>query len=606
VNSSDIAALVKQAVDIVEVVGQVVPLRRAGSRHVGLCPFHREKTPSFYVDSSSQMYHCFGCGTGGDVLSFVMKHQNLSFVDAVQHLADRYHVNLPQRDPSHPAAAKLAEASRSEQEQLYKVMEVATDFFSGQLRHPENGKLARDYLRKRALPSDLVEMERLGYALPQWDGLLRHLQSNKIDPELGIRAGLLARSARDQGRVYDRFRNRLIFPIRDERSRVVAFGGRILSSETQDEPKYLNSPENPVFHKGRMLYQFARAREACRQVRQMVLVEGYMDLLAFHTQRFYRVVATLGTALTPHQVRLLLRHVDEVILAYDGDESGERAMLRALPLFLQEELGASCIRFPEQMDPDDFLRARGLAAFENLLQRREELGVHAVRQTLESWDGTMAGKTKVLTELQPIYQSTRQPVLKSEYLRLIAERMALPETVIQRQLQREPRYSGRIKSAPQPAAPLRLTQFHSLEENIVRVMLQHPDLIGEVKESGAINCFQEGPLRSVADVITRVPYPPYGDFNPSLIHDQLPGSELRECFTGLLLDPCDLSDARLQMEDWLEAVLMRQQKQRRLDLREALRQAEQDGDQAQIRELLAEIQGLSFPKKRAVDSRDDV
>ncbi len=216
-----------------------------------------------------------------------------------------------------------------------------------------------------------------------------------------MKAGLLARSSRDQGRCYDRFRNRLIFPIRDERSRVVAFGGRILGSETQDEPKYLNSPENPVFHKGRMLYQFARAREACRQVRQVLLVEGYMDLLAFHAQGFYRVVATLGTALTSHQVRLLSRHVDEVVFAYDGDEAGERAMLRALPLFLQEELAVSCIRFPEQMDPDDFLRTKGLAAFEDLVQRREDLGAYAIRKALETWDGTMTGKTKVLGELQP-------------------------------------------------------------------------------------------------------------------------------------------------------------------------------------------------------------
>jgi DNA primase len=603
---SDVAALVKQAVDIVEVVGQVVALRRAGSRHVGLCPFHQERTPSFYVDTSSQMFHCFGCGAGGDVLSFVMKHQNLSFGDAIEHLADRFHINLPKKDPRHPESTKVAEASRTEQEQLYRVMDVAADFFSRQLHHPETGKLARDYLRKRALPPDLVERERLGYALPQWDGLLRHLQGNKIDPEIGVKAGLVARSTRDQSRFYDRFRNRLIFPIRDDRSRVVAFGGRILSSETPDEPKYLNSPENPVFHKGRMLYQLAKAREACRQVRQVILVEGYMDLLAFHAQGFHRVVATLGTALTAHQVRLLSRHMDEVVLAYDGDESGERAMLRALPLFLQEELAVSCIRFPEQMDPDDFLKTGGLGAFEKLLQKREELGTYSIRKTLEGWDGTIAGKAKVIADLQPIYQNTRQPVLKSEYLRLIADRMAVPETVLQHQLQHASRHVGKVKSSPQSAAPLRLNQFHSLEENIVRVMLQHPDLIEEVKESGVIGCFQEAALRSLAEIVTRVSHPPHGDFIPSQVHDLLPAPELRECLTRLLLDPCDLSDARLHMGDWLDAVQLRHQKQRRLDLREALRQAEQEGDQAQIRKLLAEIQDLNFPRRRAEDARDNV
>jgi DNA primase len=596
---SDLATLVKQAVDIVEVVGQSVPLRRAGSRHVGLCPFHREKTPSFYVDSNNQMYHCFGCGSGGDVLSFVMKHQNLTFVDAIQYLADRYHLNLPQKDPSRPESARLTEASKSEQEQLYRVMELATDFFARQLKLPEIGKGARDYLRKRALPPDLMETEQLGYALPHWDGLSKHLQSCKIDLDLGVKAGLLARSSRDQGRLYDRFRNRLIFPIRDDRSRVVAFGGRILAAEAQDEPKYLNSPETPVFHKGRMLYQIARAREACRQVRQMVLVEGYMDLLAFHAQAFYRVVATLGTALTAHQVRLLARHADEVVLAYDGDDAGERAMLRALPLFLEEDLAVSCIRFQDHMDPDDFLRMRGLAEFENLVQKRQDLGAYAIRKALENWDGTMTGKTKVIAELQPIYRNSRQPVLKAEYLRLIADRLAVSEAVIQRQLQQEAHRPGRPRSASPPPAPLTLSQSHSLEENILRMMIQHPEMIEEVKESGAIDCFQETGLRSIAEVVTQVSCSPEGDFSAGVVHEQLPDPELKDCFTRLLLDPYDLNDARMHLRDWLDALRKRDHKQRQSDLREALRQAEQSGDQVKIRKLVAEIQGLHSAQKRA-------
>jgi DNA primase len=604
---SDLAALVKQAVEIVEVVGQVVPLRRAGSRHVGLCPFHREKTPSFYVDSNNQMYHCFGCGSGGDVLSFVMKHQNLSFVDAIQYLADRYHINLPQRDSFRPESARLSEASKSEQDQLYTLMESATDYFARQLKLSEIGKAARDYVRKRALPPDLVETERLGYALPQWDGLLSHLRSCRIDPGLGVKAGLLATSSRDQGRFYDRFRNRLMFPITDERKRVVAFGGRILSGGTQDEPKYLNSPESPVFHKGRMLYQIARAGEACRQVRQVVLVEGYMDLLAFHAHGFYRVVATLGTALTQHQVRLLSRRVDEVVLAYDGDDAGERAMLRALPLLLQEELAASCIRFPEQMDPDDFLRVKGLAAFEKLVQRREDLGVYAIRKVLQGWDGTITGKAKILAELQPIYRSVRQPVLESEYLRLIADRLAISETDIQRHFRHEAhRPPGRSQTAVPPPAPMRLAQTHSLEENILRMMIQHPEMVEDVKESGAIECFQETGLRSIAEVVIRGFSTADGPFRPGAVYEQLPDSELKDCFTKLLLDPYDLKDARLQLQDWLDALRRRGHKRRRLDLREALRQAEQSGDQVQIRKLLSEIQGLNLSPDGTTQARDNV
>lgn len=603
---SDIATLVKQAVDIVEVVGQVVPLRRSGSRHVGLCPFHHEKTPSFHVDSNSQFYHCFGCGAGGDVLSFVMKHQNLPFADAIEQLADRYHINLPQKDARDPRTAKSVEAARNEQVQIYEVIALAADFFHRQLQDALIGKPARDYLLQRALPPTLAESERLGYALPQWDGLVKHLQDRRVDLNLGVKAGLLARSSRDQARYYDRFRNRLMFPIRDERGRVVAFGGRILAGETKDEPKYLNSPEHPVFQKGRMLYQLSRAREACRQVRQVLLVEGYMDLLAFHAQDFHRVVATLGTALTPHQVRLLSRHFEEVVLAYDGDEAGERAMRRALPLFLQEELPVSCVRFPERMDPDDFLRTLGLAAFEGLLQQREELGAYAIRKTLETWDGTVMGKTRVLAELQPIYQSARQPVLKSEYRRLIAGRMALSEGVIQDQLEHEKRPSGRARASAPGPAPRALEHLHSLEEKILRVMIQHPELIGKVTESGALGCFQETALKVIAGVLTQLPHPPEGEFNPHMVYDQLPDPEVKDCFTRLLLDPYDLSEAWLQMQDWLEAVRKRECRQRHCDLREALRQAEHKGDQAQIRELLAQIQGLNFSRKTTADSRDNV
>ena len=232
---------------------------------------------------------------------------------------------------------------------------------------------------------------------------------------------------------------RLIFPIRDERGAIVAFGGRILSQDEKNEPKYLNSPETPVYHKGRMLYQYAVAREACRKVRQVLLVEGYMDLLAFHAQGFYRVAATLGTALTSQQVRLLSRMCDEVVLAYDGDDAGERAMLRALPLFLSEELSVSCIRFPDGLDPDDFLKKFGLAELERLIEHREELGAYAVRKAVSSWDGSSAGRVQIFSELQPIFQTVRQPLLKSEYLRIIADRFSITEEVAEAQLLHEKR-----------------------------------------------------------------------------------------------------------------------------------------------------------------------
>jgi len=617
VSPSDEATLVKQAVDIVDVIGQFVPLRRSGNRHLGLCPFHQEKTPSFQVDAENQFYYCFGCGSGGDVLSFVMKHQNLSFGEALSYLADRYHIDLPEKEHSHGVSGAVTEEARKEREQLSKVLQLAADFFYSQLHHSETGKVARDYIRQRALPDAVVETERLGYAPAQWDGLLKHLKGLGVDAEAGITAGLLARGGKDKDRVYDRFRNRLIFPITNERGQIVAFGGRSLAAETQDEPKYLNSPETPVYHKGRMLYQLARAREACRQVRQVVLVEGYMDLLSFHAHELYRVVATLGTALTTQQVRLLSRVADEVVMAYDGDDAGEKAMLRGLPLFLQEEVPVVCVRFPDGMDPDDFLKTRGLAAFEALVQHGEDLGTYAIRKALDGWDGTTNGKGKVLSELQPLFDSVRQPLLKAEYLRLISDRLSLSEKVIQSQLEHgkhhagstgyggyagsTTRQAGHAAKAPGPsrrAVASRISRTESLEEKILRMMVKYPDLIEDVRASDAITYFQEPRLKAIAEVLAHIPCPSPGVTLAASVYDALQDLELKELFTRFLLESADICEARVQLHDWLGALLEREIKQKRMELRAPLRQAEHEGNSEQVRQLLLQIQNLCSAKKR--------
>ena len=331
----------------------------------------------------------------------------------------------------------LFEASREERRKILAALACAADFFYRQLHMSSDGRVARDYIAARGLPKEVVEAQKLGYAPAGKDRLFDHLKKNGIEPALAAKAGLLGQSSNDPLKFFDRFRNRLIFPIRDEQDRIIAFGGRILNQGEGNEPKYLNSPETPVYHKGRMLYQYSVARQACGKTRQVLLVEGYMDLLAFHVHGFHRVVATLGTALTSQQVRLVGRMSDEVVLAYDGDEAGQKAMLRALPLFLAEELSVSCIRFPEGLDPDDFLKKFGLPELERLVEQREELGAYAVRKAVSTWDGSSAGKMKIFAELQSVFQSVRQPLLRSEYLRIISDRFLITEKVAEEQLLHE-------------------------------------------------------------------------------------------------------------------------------------------------------------------------
>lgn len=601
---SGIATLVKQAVDIVDVIGRVVPLRRSGNRHVGLCPFHQEKTPSFQVDAENQLYYCFGCGSGGDVLSFVMRHQNLGFSEAVKFLSERYNIPLPQKD--HAETDELLLASQKERERMLAAVECAADFFYRQLHMSPEGRIARDYIVRRELPPVVVESQKLGYSPAKWDGLLEHLKKNGIEPALGVKAGLLTQSSNDPGKFFDRFRNRLIFPIKDERGRVVAFGGRSLSQdEQQNEPKYLNSPETPLYHKGRMLYQYGTAREACRQARQVILVEGYMDLLAFHAKGFHRVVATLGTALTSHQVRLLSRISDEVVLAYDGDQAGERAMLRALPLFLQEELSISCIRFPDDMDPDDFLKKRGLSELEHLVAYREELGAYAIRKMLSEWDGTAAGRSRFFSELRPIFQVVKQPILKSEYLRIIADRFDISEELAEAQLLHEKhgkveKPQRNFKSVTVPKVP----EIESLEEKVLRLMIKYPELVECVRNSDALCCFRESKLSAIADVLCQAGFCDSEESGAS-VYDLLPASDLQEIYTRYLLEPYELSEPEIQLKDWLQNMVIREARKKRKELEESLREAERNGDIARIRNILVEIRDLKS-KTNVSDFSDNV
>jgi DNA primase len=594
VTNADGAAIIKQAVDIVDVIGQVVPLRRAGRRHVGLCPFHKEKTPSFSVDAENGFFYCFGCGAGGDVLTFTMKHWNLTFSEALRYLADRYNLTLPE-------TGRDNEQVRKERDAMFAVLDEACDFFYRELHHSESGKAAREYLKKRRLPEKTVEHQRLGYAPNAWDVLLRHFRHRGLDPSLGVKAGLFVESAK--GSLYDRFRNRLMFPIADDRGRVVAFGGRSLDGS---EPKYLNSPETAVYHKGRTLYQFAAAREACRELRQVVLVEGYLDLLAFHAQDFYRVAATLGTALTATQVRLLHRIADEVVLVYDADPAGRKAMFRALPLFLDEELAVTTVDLPSGMDPDDFLKSEGIGAFEKLMETRRDLGSVAIDDALSSWDGTSVGKGRVIQQLQPILGGVSHPVLRSDYVRRVAERLALSEDVVDRQLAsgkagvpgpRRPESTRWAERMQPPSTGVQAVA--SPEETLVRLMVRHPVLIDEVRTAGVLERFAASSLRSIAEALFQAVDRPEA-FDPRSVYERLAGDEARALFSRLLLedDTGDLEFCRLVLHERMESLRRRDAVQRRAALQAAIEEAEKNGDFGRLQELLREMQSIHKVESR--------
>ncbi|MBW2086011.1 MAG: DNA primase, partial [Deltaproteobacteria bacterium] len=320
---------VRNAANIVEVVSSYVNLKRAGRLYRGLCPFHAEKTPSFHVNPDRQFFHCFGCGVGGNVFRFLMLQKGVSFPEAVTELADRYGIDLPRLAETGPRGTGPAKSD------LFHAVDLAQQFFEDEL-DSQAGQKARAYLANRGLSRDLVRKFHLGWAPEGWDSLRLYLDSKKIAPQVMEAAGLVKPRADGHG-FYDRFRARIICPIFDQSGQTVAFGGRLLE-EAAEQPKYLNSPETPIYQKGRLLYGMNQARPGLRDQKTVIIVEGYFDLLALVSYGVSNVVATLGTALTPAHLRLLKGYVDEAVIVYDSDEAGRAAAARALPLFMSADL----------------------------------------------------------------------------------------------------------------------------------------------------------------------------------------------------------------------------------------------------------------------------
>jgi DNA primase len=406
----DAVQRVKDAAQIVDIIGECVSLKRAGVNMKGLCPFHAEKTPSFMVNPARQSFHCFGCGEGGDVFSFMMKYYNLTFPETLTQLAQRYQITLPEKQFSSEDQGKA-----EKRQKLFDANERAARMYHDYLLHHAGGAEARDYLKKREITPEMIDLFKLGYAPAGWDFLSNKVSRSSITLAEAEEAGLLVR--KERGGFYDRFRDRVLFPIFELTGRVVGFGGRILG---KGEPKYLNTPETLIFDKGRVLFGLFQHRDAIRKKKQAVVVEGNFDLLALASYGVDNVVAPLGTALTQPQIRLLKGYADEVILLFDGDEAGIKAAMRSVPLFLAEQVAARVALLPAMHDPDTYIRAHGREGLEKYLVRALPILEFAFGYLKDKHGMSMTGKGKILEELEPFIQASgsspfQQSVLISEF-----------------------------------------------------------------------------------------------------------------------------------------------------------------------------------------------
>jgi DNA primase len=418
---------VKDAADMVEIVSAYTDLRRAGERHTGLCPFHEERTPSFSVDPREKLYYCFGCEAGGDVFRFVQEKEGLGFGEAVEALADRYGVEM-EREREDPRA----EEARKRRARLGEVLERTAQFYAQYLWESGEAGKAREYLASRALGEEVLRAFGVGYAPSAWDQVLTRGQRAGFSVAELAAAGLVQKGR--QGGHYDRFRARIMFPVRDGRGRVQGFGARALRPDSK--PKYLNSPEGELYRKSRTLYGIERARAAIAKAGRAVVVEGYMDVLAAHQAEIEEAVAVMGTAITPEQLQQLSGHAEEAVLALDADRAGRAAMLRAQRVAGSRKLRLRVAAMPAGEDPADMLQAGEADRVRELIEGAQELPEFHVRLALDEADlSSPAGRDRALDEVVPVLAAMRESVERDELRRLIEDRLELPAARLGRRLE---------------------------------------------------------------------------------------------------------------------------------------------------------------------------
>ena len=550
---------IKRAVDIVELISQFVQLKRAGQNYVGLCPFHSEKAPSFSVSPSKQMFHCFGCKKGGDLFAFWMAYHQVPFPQAMKDLAEKYHIALPETHPAHSGRGEAAQ-----REALLRVNEMAAQYFHHLLTQSSKGKPGRDYFEGRAIPEGIIQSFRLGYASDDWEGLTGYLKAKKADLEKAAQAGLII--PRKSGGYYDRFRGRVIFPIFNTRQQVVGFGGRVLDHAL---PKYLNSPETPVFQKSELLYGLHAAHGPIREKGRAVIVEGYTDVLALHKHGFFEAVATLGTALTRDHIRRLKGYAKEAVVVFDADAAGKAAALRSLPLFLDEGLSSRVMVLPENEDPDSFSNKYGLQAFLGLLEQAVPMfDFYLDLKMMEAGD-RIEGKVEVLQEMTPLLLDLKNMVQKALYVRRLSEKMGVAESWVLSELQKASTHPSRDKTEAGAREGLTGASSRKADDRLLlSLFVHHPSVIGQFIEKDLKMLVSDSMVLRILDLMVH-DQEKNGEPVPERILERLSGDPAADLLREVMLSspicqPEEVNQALKEFEDKVHRMKISESKQKAL------------------------------------------
>jgi len=580
----DVIETVRLRSDIVEVVSRHVQLKKKGKYFTGFCPFHHERTPSFTVTPDKQIFHCFGCGVGGNVFKFLMLKENLTFIETVRMLAQQAGITLPSTESP-------AERERENKlAQLRQINSLAKDYFRYVFQQHGTAARAREYLAERGLSQEVLERFEVGFALPEWDSLLKFMDKKGYRPQAVAEAGLALRNER--GRYYDRFRERVMFPIWDATGRVIGFGGRVINDST---PKYINSPETVLFSKGHLLYGLHLARGAIREKGYVIIMEGYMDVVTAHRFGITNAVASLGTSLTREQGRLLINYSRNVVIAYDSDAAGVAATIRGLELLQEIGCQVRVVNIPDGKDPDDFLRRHGYQAWESLIDQALPLVEYKLRQAAGKKPvKTVSEKLEVMRQVFPVVAGIKSEIEREENLKTISRFLNSSPEAVTAEFKRFETNLGKKCTNPDNIVNIKhnilnkenkLSSREKAERGILRLVLEDPSLVEVVLEELGGEPFRNTSYQNIFNHLLLISKEPF--YQPAKIFNYLKDDE-QTLLSHLLTRDIPGENQVKIMNDYVELINRCDRQERRETLIKEIGEAERSGNHGLCRHLWRE------------------
>jgi DNA primase len=585
--SQELIDQIRDTNDIVDLISEYVPLKKRGKNYVGLCPFHAEKAPSFNVSPDKQMFYCFGCGEGGNVISFLMKHEKLGFSDAIRHLAKRANISLPQKSFGKEKTEQL--------DKLYYANQVANEYFHKNFCREAPGKKARQYLNKRGFDPEIIKQFSLGYAPDDWEGLIKFAKNKDIEMEVYNQAGLVVPRTETSGSTtlttrgyYDRFRHRIIFPIFNLSGKVVGFGGRVL--DEKDEPKYLNSPESPIYQKGKILYGLNFSKDEIRKKGSAVLVEGYVDLLSLYQAGIKNVVASSGTAFTADQARLLSRYAEGVYLLFDADSAGQSATFRSVDLLFSEGVEVFVVSLPKGEDPDSFVRKFGVEEVVKKIEQAQSF-IDFKRNSLpkDFEELSLKEQEKVIFDLVETAKKITNDVRRNLFVKKVGQVFKIDEASIFKMVGK--------RTTKATSTPVKETSIPSvygqekIEMGILRILMEDKKLMKLTEGKLEIDGFSTPEHKEIFQLLQTISGKS-GKISPSALLDKTENEKTKQTLSRIAAMDLGTAELSIQLADHLKTLNKLKKDKKIKTLKESIKKALQNGDTEKANLLTKEFERL--------------